>query len=418
MSAEVGVVLLVPALAGGLLVAGAGYLAVRGIGALAGAAGDRLSERQQRSWAAADRISRSVAEHALLYARIERERGQFGDRITALAELGDIPSAGAHPGRAEAESTRIDALVQAADQRFRAEVAAARSGRIMAEVVAALDRLPRPAPAPGRPERTSAARPTAPVAESLERVLGRIGSGVPPTVSAMLQSRAADALRAHSEATALRLLNDLRYAVDQANERAHRRRDTLRELTGRMSGYAGPAIEDARARLVAAYDEPEPDLPGLGRAVDAAIEATLAPAVREYTRRALRESLEEIGCTVEEDFEVALGRDGMAHVRGPGWDDLAVRVRTRGGENAYHFNLVAPADGAEPDVTALEHQWCSAVDQLMPALTERGVEVRTTHRSEEGDAEVQYVDPARFPFERRRQAQRRQADQQRRERPR
>ncbi|MEU4220407.1 hypothetical protein, partial [Actinoplanes sp. NPDC026623] len=267
------------------------------------------------------------------------------------------------------------------------------------------------------PQRAPASAPTVQVAEALERVLARVGSGVPPNVTGMLERRAADALRAQSEATALRLLNDLRYTVDQENERARRRHAALRELAGRMNGYSGAAIDDALLLIAAAHDDPEPDLPGLSRTVDDAVAATLAPLVRDYTRRALRESLEEIGCTVEEEFEVALGRNGMAHVRGPGWDDLAVRVRTRDEDGSYHFNLVAPADGAEPDVNAVEHQWCSAVDRLMPALHERGIEVETTHRSEEGDAEVQYIDPARFPFERRRRDQRR-GEQRRRELPR
>ncbi|MEU4222591.1 hypothetical protein, partial [Actinoplanes sp. NPDC026623] len=91
MSAEVGVVFLAPALVAGGLVLGGGYLAARGVGALAGAAGDRLAERQQRAWTAHDRIDRAVAEHDLLRGRIERERARFGDRITPLAALDGRP---------------------------------------------------------------------------------------------------------------------------------------------------------------------------------------------------------------------------------------------------------------------------------------------------------------------------------------
>ncbi len=412
VSAEVGVIFVLPVVA----VAGAVGLAAGAVGLAAGALGDHLSERQSRGWAAADRLRSAVAAHDLLEARVARERERFGDLITALPTLPRPPSAGADVARAEALGAQIDALVAAAEQRFRAEAAAARAGRIMADVAAAIARLPKPPPTPGRPA-VARTEPTTLIAESLERVLRRMDTGVPPDVATVLQGRAADALRVDSEATALRLLDDLRYSVDQANERVRRRAGALAELAKRMSGYAGPAIEAAQALIVAAHDDPDPDLPAIGRQVDAAIEETLAPLVRDYTRRALRESLEEIGCTVEEEFEVALGRDGMAHVRGPGWDDLAVRIRSRDGE-AYHFNLVAPRDGEVPDLQAVESQWCGAVDRLLPALGERGLEVHTTHRSEEGDPEVQYVDPARFPFEQRRQQRRRQDTARRRELPR
>ena len=311
----------------------------------------------------------------------------------------------------------IEAAVAAAEQVFRAEIAAARTGRLMADVEAVLARLPKPTPTPGRP--SAAAQRTGPtthVAEALERVLRRMDAGTPPSMVTTLQKRAVDALAVQSEADALRLLDDLRYSVERVNEQTGRRKSRLRELAGRMAGYDGPAIELARAHLAAAHEQAEPDLVALAATVDAAIEETLAPAIREYTRQALRESLEEAGCTVEEGFEVALGRDGLAHVRGPGWDDLAVRVRSRPEQNAYYFNLVAPTDAAVPDVAELEHEWCGAVDKLLPALGARGLQVETTHRSEEGDPDVQRIDPARFPFERRRRDERRRGEQQQRRR--
>ncbi|MFI5907639.1 hypothetical protein [Dactylosporangium sp. NPDC051541] len=410
MSAEVGVLLL-PLLAAPVLAAGL----AAGVGLLAVAAGDKLAERQQRAWNASDRLAQAVAEHDLLRGRIERERARFGELISPLAALARPGAVGADVERANAIGAHIDAQVAAAERRFRAEVAAARAGRIMADVAAAIARMAPPPSTPDRPAPAVAAQPSAELRASLERVLRRIDGAVPPKQSAVLEQRAADALRVASEATALRLLDDLRYSVERANTEAGGRRTALRELSRRVGGFSGPAIDDIRARLLAAHDEPEPDLPALAHAVDAAIETTLAPVVRDYTRRALRESLQEIGCTVEEDFEVALGRDGLAHVQGQGWDDLAVRVRARD-DNGYRFNLVAPRDAEEPDLAAVEHRWCGAVDQLMTALAARGVGVETTHRSEEGDPHVQYVDPARFPFERRHRDGRRRADEQRRQR--
>jgi hypothetical protein len=415
VSGEVGVVFALPAVAVGL-VAGAGFLAARGVGALAGAAGDRLAERQSRSWAAADRLARAVAEHGILRNQVERGRAEFGDRITAVPLLGEVPSVGAHLDRAEQWAEQVDAMLTAADARFRQEMAVARAGRIMADVAAVLSRLPGPTPTSGRSQQAATPAPSRQVADSLERVLSRMDGGVPPQVAATLQRRAADALKARTETNQLRLLDDLRYSVDQANQHARHRRTALTALAARLAGFSGPAVDAAQAMVLAATVEPEPDLDGLVRAVDAAITTTLAPMVRNYTRQALRESLQEIGCAVEEDFEVALGRDGLAHLHRDGWDDLAVRIRSRGDENAYYFNMITPADSEEADVAAVEHQWCSAVDQLLPALSAHGLHVTTTHRSEEGEAEVQPVDPARFPFERRRRDDRRRSELRRRER--
>jgi hypothetical protein len=402
-----------PAIVGIGLVAGAGYLAARGVGALAGAAGDRLAARQSRGWAVADRIARVVADHRLLQDQIGRGQAQFAGAISDGPVIGDAPG-GLNLDRGEQWAAWAEAAVEQAGARFRQEMAAARTGWVMDEVAAALDRLPRPAPVPGRPAVARAAPvPSVKVAESLRRVLGRMDGGVPPTLATTLQKRAADALAAVSEATQLQLLDDLRYTVDQANEQVRRRHATLRELTARLAGYTGPAVDEALAAISAAGADPDPDLPALSDTVDAAIAATLAPMVREYAHQALRDSLEEIGLAVEEDFDVALGAEGLAHLHRDGWDDLAVRVRSRG-EDAYYFNMVAPAGADETDVAAVEHQWCSAVDRLLPVLEAHGLQVTTTHRSEEGDPHVQTV--AKFPFERRRRDDRRRDEDVRRRR--
>lgn len=415
VSAEVGVVFVAPAIIGIGLVAGAGYLAARGVGALAGAAGDRLAERQSRSWSVADRIARVVAEHSLLHDQVERGRAQFGDRITVAPRLGEVPKFGADLGAAEQWAARADAMIAEADARFRAQMTAARTGWVLDAVQAAISRLPGPAPVSGGSAKPKEA-PSAHVADSLQRVLSRLDGGVPPKLAAVLQNRAADALKARTETAQLQLLDDLRYTVEQANEQTRRRRATLKELTARLAGYAGPAADEARAAISAAGGEPDPDLPALTSAVDAAVAATLAPMVRDYTRQALRESLEEIGCTVEEGFDVALGREGLAHLQRAGWDDLAVRVRAREDENSFYFNMVAPAGEVQADVAEVERQWCSAVDQLLPVLNEHGLQVVTTHRSEKGDPHVQSVDPVRFPFEQHRRDQRRLEERRLRER--
>jgi hypothetical protein len=112
---------------------------------------------------------------------------------------------------------------------------------------------------------------------------------------------------------------------------------------------------------------------------------------------------------VQEGFDVLLARDGLAHVTREGWEDLAVRVRSRPEENKAHFNMVAPRDGSATIDPSVEEQWCQAFDQLLPALAERGIEVHVEERSVPGEAEAQQVEPARFPFERRQRARREEA---------
>src|SRR5207248_1928260 len=310
-----------------------------------------------------------------------------------------------------------------AERQFHEEITAARTEHVMAGVAAAIARVQAAGPAPVAPVGPAAApMPAAELAESWRRVLGRLDSAVPSATAARFERRAADALAVPSAATARRLLDDLRYTIDRANAEVAQRRARLAELGRRLAHHAGTAVDEARIRIAAAADDPDPDLPGLERLVDdavvaaehAAAEAFAAavPAMRDYATRALRESLEEIGCAVEPDFEVTLVRDGMAHVQRPGWEDLAVRVRTNPRDNTMSFNLVTPRDGTASDLATVEQQWCGAVDDLLPALADRGVEVAVTRRSEEGTAEAQQVDPARYPFSRSRRA-RRYADQQR-----
>jgi hypothetical protein len=242
--------------------------------------------------------------------------------------------------------------------------------------------------------------------ESLRRVLARLDLGAGADVVRQLEKWATQALAAPSPAAARLLLDDLRYSVEKANREVTTRRTRLADLAARMRSYTGPHVDDALGLIAAAADDPDPDWPGLGAAVTSAIERTRAEAVRDYTLWAVRDSLQEIGCEVQEGFDVLLAREGMAHVTREGWEDLAVRVRSRPEENTAHFNMVAPRDGSAEIEPSVEEQWCTAFDQLLPALAERGIEVHVEERSEPGEAQAQQIEPARFPFERRRRDRR------------
>ncbi|GIJ48356.1 hypothetical protein Val02_52420 [Virgisporangium aliadipatigenens] len=383
MSGQIGVIVLAPAVVPvALLAAGAGT-AGYALGKLA----DVAIERERRIREARIEQARATDRYRALRDQVERARRQFGDAIGALPE---------------APADGLNAWVDAAERRLAAELGAARSHKIMAAVRRAVTELAAPTPAED-------------LEESLRRVLARLDPAAADADTRQLEAWAAQALTAPSPATARRLLDDLRHSVDTVNRAVARRRDRLAGLAARLREQTGPLIDAALALLETAGEAPDratPDWAALEATVDDAIARTREAAVRDYTAWALRESLREIGVESEEDFAVLLAADGMAHVRHPGREDVAVRVRHRPEDGALHFNLVAPhGDDVAPDPEA-ERQWCAAFDALVPALAERHIEVRVTHRRE--DVEAQRVGV--FPFERRQRSRRTAPRERKRER--
>jgi hypothetical protein len=405
MSGEIGVVMLAPAVIPvALFAAGVGATGYA-IGKLA----DVAIERERRVRDATVRVARATDRYRAVRDQVERARQQFGAEIDPMPDAPPDLSPGGDLARADAIAAEIGARVDAAQQRLQVQLGIARSKKIMAAVRRAVAEIAASAPAQAAPP-AIVQRP-AELEESLRRVLSRLDPAGSEADTRQLEEWAAQALKAPTPATALRLLDDLRHEVDTVNRTVERRRARLADLADRLREHTGPLIDAALALLATAGDAPEWDT--LETAVADAIAHTREAALRDYTAWALRDSLREIGIESEEDFDVLLAQDGMAHVRRPGWEDVAVRVRHRPADDAVHFNLVAPrGDGAAPDPAA-EEQWCRAFDALVPALAERGIEVRVTHRSEEGEAQVQQVDESRFPFERRRRDRR--TDERRRE---
>ncbi len=401
MSGEVGVLVFAPAVVPLAMIGGAGYL----MGKLADVAIERERRHREASW----RTDRALDRYRALQQRVAAAREQFGPEIDPLPDPPGGLSPGGDMARAEAIATGLGAAAEAAEQRLRQQLAAVRARRIVATVQRTMNQLL--AQHPTRPAPAS----TVSIVDfeaSLRRVLSRMDSGVPEPAARQLEEWATQAARSPSAATFRRLLDDLRYHVDKANKAVEARRGRLAELYGRLHGLTGELIDHALARLAGAQDHPDPDWSALERTVTEAADRTRAEALRGYTTQALRESLQEIGLELEADFETLLTEGGIAHVRRDGWEDVAVRVRRNPDGSTMYFNMVAPRDAAENLDEAAERQWCTAFDDLVPALAERGVEVEVTHRSEPGDAEAQPVDEARFPFERR-QRDRRERDRQR-----
>lgn len=412
MSAEVSVLVFAPAI---IPLALAGVAAGSAVWAL-GRASDAIIERQRREREARFHTERVVERYESLRRQAENAHAEFAEVDLVPPLPGGFPPIG---DALQGNSATVDlsARVAAAERHLQEQLGLARSRRIVAGLQATIDRIIASSPAPRQP--VAVAQQPAELGESLRRVLARLDPAATAEMVRQLEEWATQALSAPSPAAAQTLLDDLRYSVEKANRVVRERRTRLAELAARMRTYSGPHIDEALAAIAAAGDDPDPDFPGLAAAVSAAIGKTTDEAVRAYTLWALRDSLQEIGCEVQEGFESLLGGAGMAHLTRAGWEDLAVRVRSRPGENSAHFNMVTPrtiegsvvepageAPGIDPSV---EEQWCRAFDDLLPKLAERGVEVHIEERSVPGEAEAQEIDPARYPFERRRRARRDEA---------
>jgi hypothetical protein len=399
----------------GVVIAGA---AVAGAVVGTSKAADAVAARQQRRIETRARIERATTDYNALLHRVETARERHGDAVSPLPPLPAGVLTTARPADAHAALATIAAALDAGERRLRDELARARTARLVASL-AAVGAVGAGGPFPGVPPAAatapasgrvggggpSAGPPVGPpvvpddLADSVRRVFGRLDSAVAASVQAELDGRARQVLLARP-GEAERLLDDLRFGVQRANDDLAARRARLADLHERLDRFAGEAVVAVRRRLYDAADDPDPDWGALEAAVNAAIDHAVAQAVRAYTAQALRESLEEVGCEVEEGFDVLLVANGFAHLRRPGWDDLAIRVRAGDGDGVLRFNAVAPRDGDGRMDEATEHGWCATFDELLARLAEAGVPIEVTERSEIGDAHVQRVDPSRFPFAR------------------
>jgi hypothetical protein len=408
MSAEVSVLVFAPAI---IPLALAGVAAGGAVWAL-GRASDAIIERQRREREARFQTERAVERYESLRRHAERAHAEFAEVDLIPPLPGGFPPIG-DGLRAQSATVDLSARAAAAERRLQEQLGLARSRRIVAGLQATINRIIATSPAPTAPRQPVAVQQQpAQLGESLRRVLARLDPAAAGEVIRQLEEWATQALSAPSPAAAQMLLDDLRYSVEKANRAVKARRTRLAELAARTRTYSGPHIDEALAAIAAAEHDPDPDFPGLAAAVSAAIGKTTDEAVRAYTLWALRDSLQEIGCEVQEGFDSLLTGEGMAHLTREGWEDLAVRVRSRPDSNTAHFNMVAPrtidgstvgSSGIDPSV---EEQWCKAFDDLLPKLAERGVEVHVEERSVPGEAQAQEIDPARYPFERRRRARR------------
>jgi hypothetical protein len=393
-----------------LLVFPIGLLAMAAVRA-GGSAVNAAAARQQRRIEARARADRALVEYDVLRGRVEEARQRFGSAITPMPELDRRGLDSTDAETAGIALRRLTDLVAGADARLRQEAAYAGTAALLAGLEAGLRTAAGGLDAAAG-ARSAASAPAAPdrrsPAETVRRVFERLDPTVTPAIRIELESRAANVLTA-APGRATLLADDLRDGVQQANDAVAVRRARLVDLHERLDRHsrhavqAGPgrdALDGARRLLLAAGDDPDPDWPSLTAAVDQAVDRTVAAALRAYAATSVREALQEVGCEVEEDFDVLLVEDGVAHLRRPGWTDLAVRVRQADAESgqSLRFSLVAPKDTAVSLDAGTETRWCDTVDELLPALSSRGLGADVVERSKAGEGYVQPVERARFPF--------------------
>jgi hypothetical protein len=392
-----------------------------GWGALAAGtllAANALAAYQRRYFAEQARLSFARAGYAALGSRVADAQARFPDAVS------DLPPPPARDNPA-AEITELEGLVAAGERRLGSQLAAARVAALAASL---RDALAGPAAGAAGPSAGGPAGPHRPApatdgwagaVDDAGRVLGRLDPTVPPPTRADLDARARHLLAA-PPARRDPLLDDLRLAVAAANAEASRVRSALADLRERAIA-AGADADDVGLPLFPIATGPAtaadptavaaPDWDRLRAAVDAATEAAAARAERAYAAAALRESLEEIGCEVEESFDTLVVRGDVAVLRpaersGPAELTVLTRMSERGLRfDATPANAATPADattpadesgqpdeadqsGAASPLARAEREWCDDVEALVPALARRGIPVEIVSRTAISEADA------------------------------
>jgi hypothetical protein len=405
MSSGAGVVLLLPVALAGLAIGGVAYGAARGTILAA----DGIAAHQQRRYEARCHLERAEIDFSALAQRVDDARQRYGK--AAISPLPDpLTQIRTGDNSADTPVALMRQAIVAGEAQLREELAAAGVGVLVSALSAEIDALKaayvqKPVrPRPGR-SRASLEKPLPPpTTQDVERILRRLESAVSAKERDDLLHRAALLLTAPSGQIPA-LLRNLAIGVTRANATLAERRSRLEQLHTRLDLLGGAAVDDARCRLYESTDDPYPDWPGLTAAVESAIrqaiaEAMQTDAVQEFTAAALRESLQEIGCEVEADFDVLLVQEGVAHLRHRDWESVAVRVRRSAdaeSNETLHFNLIADA-GAGDLADGTEQQWCTALDQLLVVLGHNGLVAEVTDRTQIGHGQIQRVASERFPF--------------------
>ncbi|GIH28131.1 hypothetical protein Aph01nite_64410 [Acrocarpospora phusangensis] len=241
---------------------------------------------------------------------------------------------------------------------------------------------------PAAPDGWRDARAAQELAETLDRVLGRLAARVSAQDLLAIREAARRIGAASGPAEAQSRVVDVRHRVQQANQAAAGRRVRAVEaarLLHALQRDAPAEHEDVRARLtevVAGRADLDPALREQARAACAAV---VAAADRAHVKEKLLVALGDLGYQVEDEsgHPLRLAKED--------WDQHAVQLLlTEDGQ--VRSAVVRTADGSDADA-AREQEWCDAVDQARTRLSADGVDTGVTRELPPGTRPAPRVRP-------------------------
>lgn len=215
--------------------------------------------------------------------------------------------------------------------------------------------------------------------------VGRILARLAPDVS---DDDRADVLAAATQVAVPRpdvdhdtLLDELRFRVQRAGERATARRaDAVLAATLLQAipdGVDGPDLPGLRVELAAVVAARRDLDRGLRERAVRAAETVRVALEREYVRASVAETLAELGYEVDHGFATIVGNPDRMRLVRPDWRGHAVQVVVNGDEvraAVVRLEDRAGADARRED-TEREEQWCGDLVALRDALDGSGVTV-------------------------------------------
>jgi 8-oxo-dGTP pyrophosphatase MutT (NUDIX family) len=366
---------------------GAAGLAAAGTGVLAGLAEQRAEIRARRL--------QEIRHHEQAIAEVLDRNARIA-ALTSSAERTDADIAlptPLEPADKTADElvgwcAEADTALAAAEQSLATAIASATTGRIFA-TPGSLQATPESLRA--TPDTTTASLPSVPsaLATTMARVLARLLPDTTDEDRRSVTDAAEQAAAAETQGEAESRLTEVRIRIQEANERARRRRDDraaaarfLRELKTHL------AAGDVCARLgeVAAGSRPFDDelRAEAGRLVD----DLQRQAEHQYVAARLREAFEELGYEIGEGFETLTAQEGEAVLTRGDWAQHAVKVRV---DDARQVRMaLLRTEAAESDDqrrldVEREEQWCASFEAARERLADAGIHADVRWRIEPGE---------------------------------
>lgn len=249
-------------------------------------------------------------------------------------------------------------------------------------------------------ERTTPSAPDQwqPIRDSVTRILGRIDVDVPGNIRASLEELGRSAMESSNASRAETIVLELRQRAVDANARAARRASDRRQAFELLASLdaAGIASETLNASLQAVVHTGRELDDHLVRDVRRKVEAAHLQADRSFVTSQLEVVLADLGYELQDGFETALVRDGIAHFQHVSWSEYAARVRLSPNSRRMTMHMVRPQGPDTRDQRLrdeeMEHSFCGQVPDLLAACATHGVDIDLDRRTAPGERPVPEVE--------------------------